>query len=272
MPAENSLSNVSLRVGAVNYLNSKPLVYDLQQRLPHSSVRFDLPSRLADSLVADRLDIALVPVVEALRQPGCRFISNACVASHGAVLSVKLYFRRPPESVRTLALDEGSRTSAALARVMLAERYDVRPELRQLPLGCGSETVDTDAVLLIGDRAMHSANEPFVTEWDLGAEWRGWTGLPFVFACWAVREEAPLDAIAETMVAHTLNSARDAGLAAIPQIAAQQAPLLGIEAPVAEGYLANNLHFHLGPEELRGLRLFQQYCLSHGLLTHVDVA
>ncbi|MEN1681861.1 MAG: MqnA/MqnD/SBP family protein, partial [Planctomycetota bacterium] len=144
----------TLRIGAVNYLNSKPLVHGLAERLPACRVLFDLPSRLADSLAAGRLDVALIPVKEYFAGEGYRVVSDACVASHGPVRSVKVFFRRPPAEVRTLALDEGSRTSAALARVLLARRLGVRPATA--PLAIGDSTGDTaaDAVLLIGDRAM----------------------------------------------------------------------------------------------------------------------
>ena len=120
---------------------------------------YDLPSRLADSLAAGRLDVALVPSVEFFRTPGQRIVSDACVACRGPVLSVKLHFRVPPSEVRRVALDEGSRTSAALTQILLAEMCGVRPTWEPLPIGCGLETTDADAVLLIGDRAIASGAE-----------------------------------------------------------------------------------------------------------------
>ena len=143
-----------MRIGAVNYLNSKPLVYGLPSLAPEARITYDLPSRLADSLAAGRLDVALIPSVEFFRAPGHQIVSDACVACRGSVLSVKVLFRVPPPSVRRLALDEGSRTSAALTQILLAETCGVRPELEPLPIGCGPETTDADAVLLIGDRAI----------------------------------------------------------------------------------------------------------------------
>src|SRR3954470_3310916 len=100
-----------MRIGAVNYLNSKPLVYGLESLAPTARITYDLPSRLADSLAAGRLDVALIPSGEFFRTPGPRIVSDACVACCGPVLSVKLHFRVPPKDVRTVALDEGSRTS-----------------------------------------------------------------------------------------------------------------------------------------------------------------
>ena len=193
-----------MRIGAVNYLNSKPLVYGLQELAPEARITYDLPSRLADSLSAGRLDVALVPSVEFFRSPGHRIISDACVACRGPVLSVKLHFRVPPRNVRTVALDEGSRTSAALTQILLAELCGVRPVREALPIGCGPETTNADAVLLIGDRAINGGDQgasrqttpestlsaPWLEVWDLGEQWTRWTGLPFVFAMWIASEAA----------------------------------------------------------------------------------
>jgi chorismate dehydratase len=265
-----------MRIGAVNYLNSKPLVYGLEALAPDVRLSFDLPSRLADSLAAGRLDVALVPSVEFFRSPGCSIVSDACVACRGPVLSVKLHFRVPPVEVRRVALDEGSRTSAALTRILLAEMYGVRPEVEPLPIGCGIETTDADAVLLIGDRAIadctaeENSDNPqsairnpkseFVEIWDLGERWTEWTGLPFVFAMWIARP-----GIEPNDVAAILGSARDNGLLNLSVIAEREAPLAGVSYETAMQYFGENLHFVLGEEELAGLRKFYQLCVTHGL-------
>src|SRR5262245_47037375 len=132
----------AMRIGAVNYLNSKPLVHGLAELAPEAKILFDLPSRLADSLAAGRLDVALIPSVEWLRRPGRAIVSDACVACRGPVLSVKLYFRVPPHEVRRLALDEGSRTSAALAQILLEELANSVPDCEPLPIGAGLESTD----------------------------------------------------------------------------------------------------------------------------------
>src|SRR5690348_6683422 len=100
-----------MRIGAVHYLNTKPLVYGLERYAPGAEVVYDLPSRLADRLAARRLDVALIPSIEFFRTASYTIVSNACIACRGPVLSVKLFSRRPIDSIRTLALDEGSRTS-----------------------------------------------------------------------------------------------------------------------------------------------------------------
>jgi chorismate dehydratase len=154
-----SLMTAQMQIGAVSYLNSRPLIEGLQGLLPSANLVLDYPSRLADSLANGQLDVALIPSIEYFRRPGYEVISDACVAARGEVLSVKLYCRVHPGNIRTLALDEGSRTSAALTKVILAERYGVFPRTEQL--GMDSTTLDStaDAVLLIGDRAMHSPSE-----------------------------------------------------------------------------------------------------------------
>jgi chorismate dehydratase len=262
-----------VRIGAVNYLNSKPLVCGLEALAPEVRLSFDLPSRLADSLAAGRLDVALIPTVEFFRAPGYRVVSDACVACRGPVLSVKLHFRVPPNEVRRVALDEGSRTSSALTQLLLAELHGVRPQLEPLPIGCGLEASDADAVLLIGDRAIAGGEPPrgypaeiketedaFFEVWDLGEVWCRWTGLPFVFAMWIARPD-----VQAVEVAPVLNAARDDGLRQLARIAAREANLLGIPRELAVRYLHENLHFKLGRKERDGLRKFYQLCVKHRL-------
>lgn len=262
-----------MQIGAVNYLNSKPLVYDLPELAPNARVTYDLPSRLADSLASGRLDVALVPSVEFFRAAGHRIVSDACVACRGPVLSVKLHFRVPPPDVRTVALDEGSRTSAALTQILLAEMCGVQPAKQPLPIGCGPETTDADAVLLIGDRAIAEGEgargeergaSGFCEVWDLGQKWCEWTGLPFVFAMWIARKDVDISEVAEVLTA-----ARDRGLQNLERIAAREAPLVGISRALAESYLRDNLHFELGRQERAGLRRFYELCVRHDLVPRV---
>lgn len=255
--------NGKLRLGAVSYLNSKPLVYGLTEALPAARVRFDLPSRLADGLAAGDLDVALVPIIELLRSPELRLLSDACVACRGPVLSVKVYFRTPPGEVKSLALDEGSRTSAALAQVLLAEQHNVRPELQTLSIGQQVADSEADAVLLIGDRAMRRPSESFQETWDLGQRWREWTGLPFVFAAWVARSALPVDA---RSLAESLGHVRDAGVANVPSIVEAEAAKLGLDQQVARDYLARNLHFTLGQSERLGIERFAACCRSLSLI------
>jgi chorismate dehydratase len=257
------MSETALRIGAVSYLNSKPLVEGLAELLPDNQIRLDFPSRLADQLVSGKLDVALVPSIEYFRGHGYEIISDACVAAHGPVLSVKLYTRVPWGEIRTLALDEGSRTSATLARILLAERHGVFPALEPLPLNHRTEDTTADAVLLIGDRAILPPKEQFLATVDLGEEWHNWTGLPFVFAMWVtnVRGQRPDGHIDN--VTRALCRSRDLGIARLNEIARREAPLLGLSFPTTISYLSKNLQFHLGNAERSGLKMFYQ--LAAGL-------
>ena len=269
----------AVRVGAVSYLNSRPLIEGLTDDLPPACsevcegagcevrcrrsgvLTLDLPSRLADGLRDRSLDVALVPSVFALANRGYRVLGDACVAARGPVRSVKAYFRTPPGEVRTLALDEGSRTSASLLRVMLSERFGVEPETRTLPLEASVGDVEADAVLMIGDRAMTDPRGDFAAVWDLGEHWRAWTGLPFVFAMWVARSGVECDAVEAATAA-----ARDRGVAAIDAIAEREAAGLGLSVDDAAGYLRRNLHFTLGPAERAGLRLFAELLRRSGVV------
>jgi len=242
-----------IRIGAVSYLNTKPLIYRLAEFAPQAELVLEVPSRLADELAAGRLDVALIPSIEFFRDPSYAILSDACIGCQGPVLSVKLFFRVPPANVRTLALDEGSRTSAVLAQILLHEQFGVRPKLEPLPVERGLADTQADAVLLIGDRAIHSPVGPFHAVWDLGDEWRRWTGLPFVFAMWVARGGRELSAIEQA-----LSQSRDAGLQNLSSIAAAEAPRLGLTQPECLSYLRDSLHFHLGSEEREGLELYRQ--------------
>lgn len=239
------------RLGAVQYLNTRPLVHGLASS--GVTLSYDLPSRLADQLAAGVLDVALIPSIELFRGDQYRVVSDACIGCRGPVMSVKLFFRTAPERVQSLAVDEGSRTSATLARILLAERFGIQPSVEVLPIGSGVGQTSADAVLLIGDRALSlpPGEASFQVIWDLGDEWCRWTGLPFVFAVWAAR--ARLDTrLIETL----LGRARDAGRSNLAAIAAAEAAGHGLTVPQCLSYLRDNLHYELGPAEREALSLF----------------
>ncbi|MEI6240084.1 MAG: menaquinone biosynthesis protein [Planctomycetia bacterium] len=240
------------RIGAVQYLNTKPLVHGLAGR--GLDVVYDLPSRLADRLASRDLDVALIPSIELFRGDGYRVVSDACIGCRGAVMSVKLLFRTAPGRVASLAVDEGSRTSATLARILLAERFGVRPAIESLAIGSGLHDTSADAVLLIGDRAIGSHRGAFQLVWDLGDEWVRWQGLPFVFAVWAAHRgvsQSTLESI-EPLLA----GARDSGKANLAAIASAEASAHGLTVPQCLGYLRDNLHYDLGVGEREALAAF----------------
>jgi chorismate dehydratase len=249
-----------VRIGAVNYLNTKPLIYDLEALAPGAELVLDYPSRLADQLQSGRLDVALIPVIEYFRAGAYTLVPGIGISSHGPVLSVTLFSRAPWSGIRRIALDEGSRTSATLAQILLRDRHGVRPEICPLPLDRRAEDVDADAVLLIGDRAMHACLPGFAHAFDLGQEWHDWTGLPFVYAAWAVRPGVDLGPVAAA-----LHEAKKRGCANVGPIAAREAPHLGLDAGFCRRYLANIIRFDLGPREQAGLHHYYMLACELGL-------
>jgi chorismate dehydratase len=250
----------AVRIGAVNYLTSKPLIHELAALAPRAKLILDVPSRLADMLAEGALDVGLIPVIEYFRSGRYTVVPNIAIASRGPVLSVTLFSRVSWNGIQTVALDEGSRTSAALVQVLLRKRYGLKPELQHLPLDRPAEDVDADAVLLIGDRAMRACLPGFAHAYDLGQEWHDWTGLPFVYAFWAVREGANLDGVEEALV-----EAKRRGCGAVGQIAHREAPLLGLDAGFCRRYLGNIIHFDLGPREQAGLHHYYMLASELGL-------
>jgi chorismate dehydratase len=249
-----------IRIGAVNYLNTKPLIYDLEQLAPEAELILDLPSRLADDMRKEKLDVALIPIIEYFRGEAYRVVPDISIASNGPVLSVTLFSKKPWPEIGSVALDEGSRTSAALTQILLRKRYGVKAEIVHLPITASADDVATDAVLLIGDRAMHACLPGFPFAFDLGQEWHDWTGLPFVYAVWAVRPGVDLGNAAEA-----LRLAKERGCRHVGQIAFAEAPKLGLDAGFCRRYLGNIIRFDLGSRELAGLHHYYMLACELGL-------
>ena len=181
-----------MRVSAVSYLNTWPLVWgfsDGPQRGLYD-FRFDLPAQCADAVGTGEADIGLVPCAE-LDRLGLDFLPDLGIACEGPVRSILLISRCDIPKIRTLAADSSSRTSVALSRILLAERYGCRPAITAQAPNLEDMLAEHDAALIIGDPALRI--EPATLPWktlDLGAEWVEWTGLPMVFAVWAGRTRA----------------------------------------------------------------------------------
>lgn len=253
------------RIGAVSYLNTRPLIYGLRNRLRNfGELSLNLPSRLASDLAAGNLDVALVPSIEFFRglSRGYRVISDAAIACRGPVWSVRLLSRVPISQIKRLALDEGSRASAAMVRVLLSQIHGIRPQTVPLAMEQDPEAVDADAILLIGDRAMHPPAGVYEEIWDLGEKWCQWTGLPFVFAMWVTRADFPESELLKVV----LQESRDEGVAKLDEIAKREAGPHGFTIPDLQRYFAKNLHFQLGPRELDGLEMYRQKAAREGLI------
>jgi len=244
------------------------LVYGLAELAPQHDLFFDLPSRLADDLAAGRLDVALIPSIEYLQRPDYAIVSDACIACRGPVRSVKLFSRVPMNSIQTLALDEGSRTSVALVQILLNERFGISPRLTSFPIDARPESIAADALLMIGDRAIQMPPGRFVEQWDLGDIWCRWAELPFVFAMWVARKGSGFrvqgsEEVAE--LAAILSEARDLGVQRVEEIAKREHQGVGLSYDECLTYLRDHLHFYLGERERQGLALFAEHACRLGL-------
>src|SRR4029079_2819108 len=180
-----------IRLGAVTYLNARPLVYGLDRHVTFD-LRYDIPSECARLLHARETDLGLIPSIEYLRGPvPYQIVPGPAVTSRGPVASVAIYTRREPKDIRTIAMDTSSRTSVALATVMLQRRFDVAATPAPMAPDLDAMLGQADAALIIGDVALFLDHQAAgVTKIDLGEEWTAMTGLPFVYACWTGWPEA----------------------------------------------------------------------------------
>lgn len=256
-----------LRIGAVSYLNTKPLIHGLRDRLAGlATLSLNLPSRLADDLAAGRLDVALIPSVEYFRGDNYEIVSDSAIACRGPVWSVRLLSRVPARQIKTLALDEGSRTSAAMVQVLLAEKFGLRPKLVPMPMEQTPETIQADAILLIGDRAMHPPRGVYREIWDLGDQWCRLTGKPFVFAPWVARRSPDGERCIGDEIIDALSASRDDGIADLQSIAAEHAAAHQLSTEDLYRYFSENLHFYLGEKERDGLDYYRQRAEHWGLI------
>ena len=262
-----------MRIAASTYLNSAPLVYSFTAGTQRNRVIFigdAAPSRCAQMLAKVQFEIALIPVIEYLRIPNLRLIPNVAVASKHRVASVILAARCKPECASKVALDGSSRTSQTLVKILFARRYHNQPTFCERTPDIATNSANmlegADATLLIGDPTFHlkaNAAQMGLTIYDLAVEWRAMTGLPFVFAVWAVREDALED---YHRVKLDFELAKREGIDRIPEIAAQYAASLHMPPPEMLRYLRENVNFDLDAENLAGLREYFRLAHEYGLV------
>jgi len=244
-----------LRVSLVDFLNARPLTWGLLHEPPAGiSVSRDVPSACAAKLASGAADVGLIPSIEYQRIPGLRVVPGLGIAAASEVRSVLLVSRVSREKIGSIALDPASRTSAALTRILLKRRYGLNPREIEGPEGAA------DARLIIGDPALKTRMNGHVVL-DLAAEWRAFSGHPFVFAFWAAApgvEAGPLRKL--------LERSYEAGRREFASLVREEARESGLSEPVVEDYLRHALHYELDAGDLAGLDLFYRMAAEDGLI------
>jgi chorismate dehydratase len=233
-----------LRISVVDFLNARPLTWGLLHEPPPGvTVSRDAPSVCAARLAAGEADVGLIPSIEYQRIAGLRAVRGLGIAASSEVRSVLLVSDVSREKIRSVSLDPASRTSAVLVKILLSRRYGLAPAYSE------GASQGSDARLIIGDPALKAQQNGHVVL-DLAAEWRAFSGYPFVFAFWAVRADA-----ASTDVAALLRRSHDAGRAHFETLVADEAVQTGLA-----------LHYELDEGDLEGLSLFYRLAAEDGLI------
>ena len=256
----SSRNNVLLKIAASSYLNSAPLLWSFLHGSRRGAVDFDeaVPARCAQLLQQREVEAALVPVIEYQRISDVSLVSNVCVGSKEEVLSVVLVSRKQElNEVETVALDESSRTSATLVKVIFREFLEREPKWTTHTPNVQAMLEENDAALIIGDPAMVFSRSG-VNVWDLARLWRNYTGLGFVFAMWMVRDPG---------VDVDFAGARDEGVTRIEEIVdayKQKIPQMNLYK-----YLTENIVYRIDDSMQRGLELYFELAHKHGLIERV---
>jgi chorismate dehydratase len=251
-----------LRISAISYLNTAPLMWDFEhgEAARRFEIFYTLPSSCARALAGGTADIGIIPAAAYSQIPGLLILPDVAIASRRAVRSILLISKMPIEKVRTVALDTSSMTSVALAKVLFEKwlggprsYVPMAPDLDRMLAEC-------DAGLLIGDPALQVDRSRYHTL-DLAEEWIRFTGKPFVFAFWAVREAALKEADRSLDLAKIFRDSRDHGLEpeSTRNIAQEWSPRLGLSESDVRSYLKENIHYFLDTACLEGLDLFFRY-------------
>jgi len=231
--------NIFIFAGAP-YSNSAPLVEKLTEVDPRVRVINDHPANLVDDLLEGRADVALIPVVHLFNHPELKMIDGLGVAADGPVKSVLLKCSVPVGQIKTVVRDPASATSNALVKVLFPDVEMVDGE-------------GADAAVVIGDRALCSDPAP-AGDIDLSKAWEEMTGLPFVFAVWAVRKDFPSIGCVSA-IAH---QALDAGFQRLEEIAERYAAELGHSPAFLRNYLGETIHYKLDARDMQGLVRFRE--------------
>ena len=252
-------TNNMIKVTAVSYLNTKPLLYGIIKSGLEREIdlQLDIPSECARKLAAGEVDMGLVPVAVIPELTDPHIVSDFCIGAGGSVKTVGIFSQCPIEKMTRLYLDYHSRTSVELAKILLKDHWHLQPRLLPAQPGFETKVSGTTGALIIGDRAIGMEQNCAYT-YDLAAEWMAWSGLPFVFAAWVSNK--PMD----SAFLRKFNDALRLGIADIPN-------LLYILPSPAEGfdlkkYFTENISYHLDKEKRKGMELFLKLMKKRALL------
>jgi chorismate dehydratase len=251
----------AVRIGAVGYLNARPLTWALDRSPERWQMRYDVPSVCAALLHAGDVDLGLIPTIEYLHSADYRFVPGVAIGSRGPVASVALYTRVPVDRIRSIALDTSSRTSVSLIRVLCRHRFQIEPAFVAHPPDLAAMTEQHDAGLLIGDPAFDSDHAALgLQKVDLGEEWTAMTGLPFIYAAWTGRA-----GLLRPEQVRWLQEAQAEGVGDAAAIAAEYGGGDAARTARAAAYLRDNVKYGLGADEAAGLQMFLDYAAELGL-------
>jgi chorismate dehydratase len=258
-----------LRISAISYLNTAPLMWDFEHGGAgrEFDVSYTLPSACARALETGTADIGIIPAAAYALVPGLMALPGVAIASRRPVRSILLVSRVPVEQIRTVALDTSSMTSVALTKILFEKWLHGGRTFTSMAPNLEEMLAHHDAALVIGDPALQIDRSRYLTL-DLAEEWIRYTGKPFVFAFWAVRQDALREAAPAQDLAAVFQQSRDHGLepASLDQIARQWAPRLTLTQTEVRSYLTENIHYYLDPLCLEGLQLFYRYAAEIGAL------
>ena len=247
----------AIRVGAVSYLNTKPFIWGLEQSPVWSEIVLsrDFPAAIAHQLKNDQLDIGLLPVAAIAELQESFIVADYCIGSEGPVASVAIFSDVPLEEVTTIWLDYQSKTSVALAQILMQEYWHLQPEWKPGDADFINFIGETEAAVVIGDRALDLIPKHKYT-YDLGAAWTTHTGLPFVFAAWVANKELPATFLTE------FNEALKWGINNMDMLIAQLPPV-GYDIAT---YFHTNIRYELTDASKVGMKLFLQKLAAHTIL------
>lgn len=261
------MHSTPFKLSIINYLNAEPLNFGFKHGLSYRNfhLKFHHPATSCDALQAHEVDAGLISSIEYLRIPNLQIIPNLCIASPRQAKSVLLVSKKEPKDIRSLALDTSSRTSVVLVQILLRQKFGnnsftangLAPDLNYM-------LHENDAALMIGDQAMRCNTQGYFV-FDLAEQWQQWTGLPFVFAFWAVRPEAP-KVLQGRPLSEFFEESFNLGMKNLGSIIDDAQLTSGWTNYQLKSYFTENIAYRLGEKESESLSFFYQKAVELGFV------